>query len=382
MAERRVRVGVVGAGTFAEECHVPGIKAHPRGEVVALCGRNRERVAAMAARLGVPDVHTDYRELVARPDLDAVTVATPDDLHLPVTLAALQAGKHVFCEKPLAMNAAEARRMTEAAERAGLVAMTAFTFRYSRALMALRQLLREGAIGAPFHVGVQVHWGRLAATRTALTWREGAAQSAAGIWADGGAHLFDAIAYALAPVREVCAQMMIVPHGPGAAQTESIDLATCLARLRLPAGGAAREKPASDAHGAAGEPSGYADREQGTVHVSMLMSRVDAPEAPSDEMQVLGTHGAARIPLTRGASEWLRLRRADGAAWEAFPLPDDAATGQPLALTRMMGAFVDAVLRGRLDPAQDPGFAAGLHAQLALDAGLRSARENRWVAVS
>lgn len=370
MAERRVRVGVVGAGTFAEECHVPGIKAHPRGEVVALCGRNRERVAAMAARLGVPDVHTDYRELVARPDLDAVTVATPDDLHLPVTLAALQAGKHVFCEKPLAMNAAEARRMTEAAERAGLVAMTAFTFRYSRALMALRQLLREGAIGAPFHVGVQVHWGRLAATRTALTWREGAAQSAAGIWADGGAHLFDAIAYALAPVREVCAQMMIVPHGPGAAQTESIDLATCLARLRLPAGGAA------------GEPSGYADREQGTVHVSMLMSRVDAPEAPSDEMQVLGTHGAARIPLTRGASEWLRLRRADGAAWEAFPLPDDAATGQPLALTRMMGAFVDAVLRGRLDPAQDPGFAAGLHAQLALDAGLRSARENRWVAVS
>ncbi len=273
MTERRVRVGVVGAGTLAKECHVPGVQAHPQGEVVALCGRNRERVTAMAARLGVPDVHTDYRELVARPDLDAITVATPDDLHLPVTLAALEADKHVFCEKPLAMNADEARRMTEAAQRSGLVAMVAFTFRYSRALMALRRLLRDGAIGAPFQISAQVHWGRLADAYTALTWREQAAQSAAGIWADAGAHLFDAVAYALAPVREVCAQMMVTPRGPNAVQPDSVDLATCLARLRLP-----------DAPATPEQPSGYADRERGTVHLVMRMSRVDQPPAPSDEI--------------------------------------------------------------------------------------------------
>src|SRR5579871_4835451 len=96
MSERRVRVGVVGAGTFAEQAHIPGIQVHPQGEVVALCARNRERVAALAARYGVPGVHTDYRELIAQPDIDAVSVATPDVLHAPVALAALEAGKHVF----------------------------------------------------------------------------------------------------------------------------------------------------------------------------------------------------------------------------------------------------------------------------------------------
>ena len=371
MSERRVRVGVVGAGRFAEECHVPGMQAHPQGEVVALCGRNRERVAAMAARLGVSDVHTDYRELVARSDIDAITVAVPDDLHLPVTLAALEAGKHVFCEKPLAMNADEARRMVEAAERTGLVAMVAFTFRYSRALMALRRALREDVIGVPFQISVQVHWGVLADAYETLTWREQAAQSAAGIWADAGAHLFDAVAYALAPVRDVCAQMMVVPRGPGVAQPDSVDLATCLARLRLP------QEPG----GAPGQPSGYADREPGTVHVTMQMSRVDQPPAPSDEIEVVGTRGALRISLTRGAHEWARVLRLGAERWDDLPLPDDAGSGQPLALTRMMGAFVDAVLRGRLDPDQDPAFAAGLHAQLALDAGLRSAREGRWQSV-
>src|SRR5438105_11808769 len=182
MSERRVRVGVVGAGRFAEECHVPGVQAHPRGDVVALCARNRERATAMAARLSVPEVCTDYRELIARPDVDAITVATPDALHLPVAVAALDAGKHVFCEKPLAMNVAEARTMVEVAARSGLVAMVAFTFRYTRALQELRRLLGQGAIGTPFHVAMQVHWGGIVAAGAAPAWREEAGELGAGIW--------------------------------------------------------------------------------------------------------------------------------------------------------------------------------------------------------
>src|SRR5438067_925164 len=265
MSERRVRVGVVGAGRFAKECHVPGVQAHPQGEVVALCARNRERAAAMAAQLGVPEVYTDYRELIARPDVDAITVATPDALHLPVAVAALEAGKHVFCEKPLAMNVAEARTMVEVAGRSGLVAMVAFTFRYTRALQELRRLLGQGTIGTPFHVTMQVHWGSIMTPGAALTWRDQASASAAGIWADGGAHLFDALAYALAPAQEVCAQMMIVQREEGTPQPDTVDLATALARLRVP-----RAR-------AAGRPSAYADREPGTVHVSLLLSRVDRP---------------------------------------------------------------------------------------------------------
>ena len=366
MSERRVRVGVVGAGRFAEECHVPGVQAHPQGEVVALCARNRERTTAMAARLGVPEVYADYRELIARPDIDAITVATPDALHLPVAVAALEAGKHVFCEKPLAMNVAEARTMVEVADRSGRVAMVGFTFRYARALQELRRLLGQGAIGTPFYVAMQVHWGGIIAPGTALSWREQAGESAAGIWADGGAHLFDALAYALAPAQEVCAQMMIVPREEGSPQPDTIDLATALARLRMPR-----------AH-AAERPSGYADREPGTIHVSLLVSRVDRPREGGDGVHVVGTRGALHVSLTRGQHERVCLLRAGSGTWEDLALPHDATTDQPLALMRMMGAFVDAVLRGHLDPQQDPGFAAGLHTQLALDAGLRSARSGHW----
>ena len=365
--ERHVRVAVIGAGLFAEQCHIPGIQAHPQAEVVALCARNRDRVTAMAACFGVADVHTDYRELLGREDIDAVTVAAPDVLHHEVAMAALHTGKHVFCEKPLAVSADEAQDMVQAAERMGCVNMVAFTFRYSRALMELRRLLRAGAIGTPFHVTMQVHWGALITPGSAIAWRERAAYSQGGVWTDGASHLFDALAYILGPVTEVCAQMMVVPREAGSLQPETVDIATCLARLRVPAG--------------AGQPSAYADREQGTIHVSVLTSRVDQPEPWCDEIQVLGTGGAVRASLSRGAHERVGLMRAGQHVWEDVALPDDANTGQPLALPRMMGAFVDAVLRGAIDADQDPGFSAGLYTQLALDAGLRSARRGGWESV-
>ena len=80
---RRLRFGVVGAGGFAEVCHVPGPKQHPRAEVVALCGRDEQKCRVMADRLDVPDISTDYRKLVERNDLDGITIATPDVTHHP-----------------------------------------------------------------------------------------------------------------------------------------------------------------------------------------------------------------------------------------------------------------------------------------------------------
>jgi predicted dehydrogenase len=371
VTQRRIRVGVIGAGRFAVDCHIPGLQAHPRAEVVALSARNRDRVTALAHQFAVPEVYTDYRELLARPDLDAVTVATPDALHHEVTMAALAAGKHVFCEKPLAMSVEEAQAMTNAAVNAGLVGMTAFTFRYTHALITLRRMLREGAIGTPFHVAMQVHWGGPINQGDALTWRDQSAHSAGGIWADGGSHLFDALAYVLAPVQEICAQMIVVQRDANQEQPDSPDFAQCLARLRLT--------------GSNGKPdralSGFADREQGIVHVSILTSRVDLPRQPSNEIQVLGTHGALNATFSRGENERLSMIGGDDDAWREMALPADANSGEPLALTRMMGAFVDAVERGRLDPEQDPGFDAGLHTQRALDAGVRSARNGRWVPV-
>lgn len=370
MDTRMVRVGVIGAGSFAEVGHIPGIQAHPRGQVVAVCARNRERASALAARCGVPDVYTDYHELLARKDIDAVTIAGPDALHGPATLAALAAGKHVLCEKPLAMDPAEAQRMVEACARSGLVGMIAYTFRYGHALQRLRQLLREGALGAPCSAALEVRWGYVGYPGGALTpSRDQVAQSASGAWADAATHLFDALAYLLGMPHAVCAQMMVVAREAGTPQPETVDVATCLALLH-PHGA---QEP-----GTAIATSAFADREPGTVHAVLSVTRMESGLA---EIRIAGTRAAATMALTRGERERLSILRAGQEEWEAVRLADDAYTDQPRALVRMMGAFVDAVLRGHLDPAHDPSFADGLRAERAIDAALRSARTGRWQAV-
>jgi predicted dehydrogenase len=98
----RLRVGLVGPSWFAETVHLSGLDSHPRAQFTAVCGRSRENAEAVAARHGNPAVFTDYRSMLSSGLLDAVVVAVPDHLHLDVTLAAVESGLHVLCEKPLA----------------------------------------------------------------------------------------------------------------------------------------------------------------------------------------------------------------------------------------------------------------------------------------
>src|SRR5690349_18100452 len=109
---QKVRVAVLGAANFSEVAHIPGVNAHPDGAVVALYSRDLARAQEMAARAGVPLATDDLDALLARDDVDAVTVPSTNDMHYTYTMAALRAGKHVFCEKPMALNAAQAAEMT------------------------------------------------------------------------------------------------------------------------------------------------------------------------------------------------------------------------------------------------------------------------------
>jgi UDP-N-acetylglucosamine 3-dehydrogenase len=107
----RVRIGVVGTSWWADEMHLPNLSSHPGARVVGICGRNGERAEAIARKYAIPAVYTDYQEMIAAGGMDALVVATPDDLHYPITMAALDAGMHVLCEKPLALRAEQARAM-------------------------------------------------------------------------------------------------------------------------------------------------------------------------------------------------------------------------------------------------------------------------------
>jgi predicted dehydrogenase len=143
---RKLRFGVIGAGAFAEACHVPGLLSHPQAAVVAICGRRRERAQALADRFSIPFVTTEPAELCARDDLDGVSICTPNVAHREQAVLAFGHGKHVFCEKPLGISVAEAAEMTRAAEASGLIHQIAFTYRHLHGVTELRRLVQERSV--------------------------------------------------------------------------------------------------------------------------------------------------------------------------------------------------------------------------------------------
>ena len=148
-----IRVGVVGVG-WGALVQVPAFRAVEGFEVRALCSRRAESVARAGERLGIDDVSTDWAAFVARDDLDLISVATPVTLHEEISLATIAAGKHLLCEKPLALSGEAGRRIVDAAEKAGTVAATCFELRWNRERHAIWDWVRSGACGEPFHLRV------------------------------------------------------------------------------------------------------------------------------------------------------------------------------------------------------------------------------------
>lgn len=142
-----LRWGILGCARITRRGLVPGIQGSSSGRLLALASRSRETARAWAAEFGVPRAYGSYDELVADPEIDAVYVPLPNELHREWVLAAADAGKHVLCEKPLALDTREAAAMVEHCRRRGVVLMEAFMWRHQPRTAALRQLVAEGAIG-------------------------------------------------------------------------------------------------------------------------------------------------------------------------------------------------------------------------------------------
>ena len=145
-----VKVGVLGAGAWAEFAHLPGYRRDPRCELVAIADPEVERARAFAAKFRIPHVYASHEELIARTDLDLVDVCTPSATHFDLSWAALSAGKHVLCEKPVAYNFTETRRAAELARTMGVKTKLGFTFRYSPAMQYMKELISSDYVGAPF----------------------------------------------------------------------------------------------------------------------------------------------------------------------------------------------------------------------------------------
>jgi len=153
MAETgRLRIGILGAARIAPMALVRPARSVPEAAVLAVAARDEARARRFAARHGIPRVHRGYAELLADPEIDAVYNPLPNSLHCEWSIRALEAGKHVLCEKPLASNADEARRMTEVASRAGRVLVEAFHWRYHPLAERMKAIVESGELGRVRHV--------------------------------------------------------------------------------------------------------------------------------------------------------------------------------------------------------------------------------------
>ena len=145
-----VKVGVLGAGAWAEFAHLPGYRRDPRCQLVAIADPSVERARDLAAKFDIPHVYASHEELIARADIDLVDVCTPSATHFELSWAALSAGKHVLCEKPVAYDFTETRRAADLARAKGVKTKLGFTFRYSPAMRYMKELIAGDYLGTPF----------------------------------------------------------------------------------------------------------------------------------------------------------------------------------------------------------------------------------------
>jgi predicted dehydrogenase len=348
-------VGVIGTGDFAQTCHVPGLQSHSQAEVVALCGSDLLRARTVADRLGIRDVYTEYEELCSRPDLDAVTIATMNSFHVQQALEAFHNGKHVFCEKPLALNVEQAETMLLAAKCSGKVHQVAFTFRYGYAVRELRYRVRRGDIGQPFYLRVQYdNWNGLMSDWK-VGWREKLDPAGGGMLYDLGAHLFDVARFVLGPIEIATGFFQNFPRQRihcftnELTSVETDDVAATWFRY------------------------------ENGIRGQWFISRVTPSFAENGYLEVIGQEGALKAGLSRGRVDKLKISSPGRPSWEDLPLPQEAQDGKPHCLGIMMRSFVDACLRGKLDESVDASFVDGLAAQQAIAAVIEANQHLNWV---
>jgi len=197
----KLRVGVIGTG-FGAEVQIPAFQAHPRVEMVAVTSGTPGRAREVAGRFEIPQAFDDYRDMVAKADLDLVSITSPPETHHPAALAALARGRHVLCEKPMALNAAQAAEMLREAERQGVTHVLDHELRFNPNRRKIKRLIEERFIGAPRHALITVvGTGRADATRPWTWWAD--ARRGGGILGAQGSHQIDLLRYFLGEVAAV-----------------------------------------------------------------------------------------------------------------------------------------------------------------------------------
>ncbi|RJL31829.1 gfo/Idh/MocA family oxidoreductase [Bailinhaonella thermotolerans] len=344
-----------------------------RPVMAALSGRDAARVTAAAAKLGWAAVETDWKDLVHRDDVQLVDVCTPGDSHAEIAIAALEAGRHVLCEKPLANTVAEAEAMAEAAGRArarGVRSMVGFNYRRVPALAYARELVRAGRLGQIRHVRAQYLQDWIVDPAFPLVWRLRRERAGSGALGDIGAHIVDAAQYVtddllagVSAITETFVRERPLPEGTGRGEVTVDDAALFIGRFR---GGALASFEAT--RFAAGRKNALRLEVNGSLGSLAFdfesMNELWFHDHAGDAAEA----GFRRILVTEPGHPYA------GAWW-----PPGHALGYEHTFTHQAADLLQAVAAGA-DPL--PSFADGLQVQRVLAAVEESAaNESRWTPV-
>jgi predicted dehydrogenase len=229
-----LRGAVIGAGVVARLRHIPAFQeAAQRGlaELIAICDPVATALDEAGDQAGIQERYRDYQEVLARDDIDVVTIATPNSLHEQIAVEALHAGKHVLCEKPLALSLDGARRMAGAARATGRVNSVNYRYRWVPSARYLKELLETGEVGAVRQIFMNYFNAAVLDPTTPIQWRQTRAEGG-GILADIGSHLIDLALWLLGPIQRVRCDLWTFTRerpsgGDGMAPVDVDDAATC-----------------------------------------------------------------------------------------------------------------------------------------------------------
>lgn len=370
---KTIKIGIIGWG-FMGRTHAHALRAMPlfypgagfRAEIAGICSRRLEKAREAAEELNVPYYTDDYRQLLAREEIDAVSVCTPNALHEEIALAALKAGKHLYIDKPLADTAQGARRIADQAKKSGVFTRMVFNNRYLPVTLRARELVDQGCIGRVLSFeGRYLHSGSIDPNKP-IGWKQ---TLQGGVLLDLGSHVLDLITWLCGyPEAVFCAQRTLYATRPtregGATRDLSDDQTLML--LRLPGGAMGQVEASKIATGANDELTVEIRGEKGALAFDLMQPNYlrfydnTRPEAPlGGERGFQWIETVARYPAPGGTF-----------------LPPKNSIGWDRGHLHCYYTFLDCLARGT---APDNGVGEGARLQMLMERAAQSAAQGRWV---
>jgi predicted dehydrogenase len=362
MKEGKIGVGLVGTG-FARTSQAPAFMLCDGAELIAVCSRQHENAVRAASEFNIPHACENYQQLIALEDVDLVVVSAPPLLHYPVTIAALEAGKHVICEKPMAMNTAEAEEMTNrAANCPNQLAIIDHELRFNPTWRRLKELVDSGFLGDLLHVNVTIASGfRHSAQRTWNWWSQ--ASMGGGLLGALGSHAIDMLRWVFGEIESV-----------------SSTVATLVPERKDPRTGEMRPNETDDFTSFLIR---FAPQKRGVAHGIVLLSALYA-SGGKNQLTAVGTNGTLMIDGDEvllgalGYSQQFEDMSLSDRAVEISVIPNNIWARSFYHLAR---ETVQALREGRSEISHAATFIDGWRCQQVIDAVRLSHETQRWIKV-